>query len=59
MKVVELIDVGEGEHGLEAEYGKVPKAQGVVVDWGGHWSYWENPERFNELALKFLGDESM
>jgi len=28
--------------------------QGVVVDFGGHWCYWENAEKFNDLALKFL-----
>ena len=57
MKVVELIDAKEGAHGLEAEYGKVPRAQGLVVDWGGHWCYWEDPEKFNELALKFLEEK--
>jgi pimeloyl-ACP methyl ester carboxylesterase len=30
------------------------RAKGVVVDWGGHWCYWEDPEKFNELALNFL-----
>ena len=29
-------------------------AMGVVVDWGGHWCYWENPERFGEVCLEFL-----
>ncbi|TVY75879.1 AB hydrolase superfamily protein [Lachnellula suecica] len=32
------------------------KAQGVVVDWGGHWLYWENPARFAKIALAFLAD---
>lgn len=31
------------------------KAEGVVVDWGGHWCYWEDPEKFNELVGEFLG----
>jgi pimeloyl-ACP methyl ester carboxylesterase len=54
MKVVELIDVEEGVHGLEAEYRKTPRAQGLAVDWGGHWCYWEDPEKFHQLALGFL-----
>ncbi|KAF2831094.1 alpha/beta-hydrolase [Ophiobolus disseminans] len=29
-------------------------AKGVTVEWGGHWCYWEKPDLFNELALKFL-----
>jgi len=31
-----------------------PSAQGVTIDWGGHWCYWENPEKFNTLVLDFL-----
>jgi pimeloyl-ACP methyl ester carboxylesterase len=31
-----------------------PRAQGVVIEWGGHWCYWEDPKRFNQLALDFL-----
>jgi pimeloyl-ACP methyl ester carboxylesterase len=42
MKVVDL--VGE-------------KANGVVVDWGGHWCYWEDPRKFEELCLEFLETE--
>jgi len=30
-------------------------AEGVVVDWGGHWCFWEDPERFGELVGEFLG----
>jgi pimeloyl-ACP methyl ester carboxylesterase len=30
------------------------RARGVVVDWGGHWCYWEKPELFNKLVLDFL-----
>jgi pimeloyl-ACP methyl ester carboxylesterase len=29
-------------------------AEGVVVDWGGHWCFWEEPERFCELVGNFL-----
>ena len=31
-----------------------PLALGVTIDWGGHWCYWENPEKFNALVLDFL-----
>ncbi|USP79608.1 alpha beta-hydrolase [Curvularia clavata] len=44
LKVVELVDGGTDEG----------YAEGVTVDWGGHWCYWEKPELFNELALEFL-----
>lgn len=47
MRVVELVN-GEGK-----EDGR---ARGVVVEWGGHWCYWERPELFNELVLGFLGE---
>ncbi|KAK2625975.1 hypothetical protein QTJ16_004237 [Diplocarpon rosae] len=30
------------------------KARGVVVAWGGHWCYWEDPGRFDDLVLRFL-----
>jgi pimeloyl-ACP methyl ester carboxylesterase len=30
------------------------RAQGVVVDWGGHWCFWEDAEKFNELVVPFL-----
>jgi pimeloyl-ACP methyl ester carboxylesterase len=33
---------------------EVHRAQGVVIEWGGHWCYWEDPEKFNQLALDFL-----
>jgi pimeloyl-ACP methyl ester carboxylesterase len=44
LKVVELVN-GGGEDGL---------AKGVAVEWGGHWCYWENPEKFHGLVLDFL-----
>jgi hypothetical protein len=50
MKVVEFINRDEGEYGL---------AQGVVVDWGGHWCYWEDPKRFDAMCLRFLNDGSV
>lgn len=31
-------------------------ARGIVVDWGGHWCYWEDPEKFNSLCLGFLAE---
>ncbi|CAG8974700.1 hypothetical protein HYALB_00006436 [Hymenoscyphus albidus] len=30
------------------------KAIGRVVEWGGHWMYWEDPEKFNILCSIFL-----
>lgn len=30
------------------------RAEGVVIDWGGHWCYWEDPEKFNDLVSEFL-----
>jgi pimeloyl-ACP methyl ester carboxylesterase len=29
-------------------------ARGVAVEWGGHWCYWEKPEKFNDLVIEFL-----
>lgn len=46
LKVVDLANGGtEGGH-----------ARGVAVEWGGHWCYWEKPEKFNELVLEFLSE---
>jgi pimeloyl-ACP methyl ester carboxylesterase len=44
LKVVELVNGGK-EDG---------RAKGVAVEWGGHWCYWEQPEKFNELVIDFL-----
>lgn len=53
MKVVELVNGVDGP-------GDVSRlAQGVVVQWGGHWCYWEKPEKFDELVLRFLGGEKV
>ncbi|KAH6620429.1 alpha/beta hydrolase-like protein [Boeremia exigua] len=46
LKVVELANGGTGA-GL---------AKGVAVEWGGHWCYWEKPEKFNEMVLSFLSE---
>jgi pimeloyl-ACP methyl ester carboxylesterase len=53
MKVVELVN-GKGKE----EEGK-GLARGVVVQWGGHWCYWEKPDLFNELVLDFLGGDEI
>ncbi|KAL5113644.1 hypothetical protein ACEQ8H_008483 [Pleosporales sp. CAS-2024a] len=44
LKVVDLVNGGQ-EQGL---------AKGVAVEWGGHWCYWEKPDRFNDMVLEFL-----
>ena len=44
MKVVDFVNGGEKED----------KATGVVVNWGGHWCYWEKPELFNKMVLDFF-----
>ncbi|RAR13621.1 alpha beta-hydrolase [Stemphylium lycopersici] len=44
LRVVELVNDGKDEG----------HAKGVIVEWGGHWCYWEKPDLFNELALGFL-----
>jgi pimeloyl-ACP methyl ester carboxylesterase len=49
LHVVELINHG-GRVGANGE----PLASGVAIDWGGHWCYWENPDKFNALVLDFL-----
>lgn len=54
LKVVEFVNGGGDGIGENGGKGQEGKAQGVVVDWGGHWCYWEDPEAFNELVLGFL-----
>ncbi|KAF1923339.1 alpha/beta-hydrolase [Didymella exigua CBS 183.55] len=46
LKVVELANGGT-EGGL---------ARGVAVEWGGHWCYWEDPVRFNDMVIEFLSE---
>ena len=50
MAVVALVNGEEGEGGKGL-------ARGEVVEWGGHWCYWERAELFDELASVFLGGE--
>jgi pimeloyl-ACP methyl ester carboxylesterase len=51
MKVIDLVNY--------AADGDVKRASGVVVEWGGHWMYWEDPEKFDRLCLKFLANEEI
>ncbi|KAH7076371.1 Alpha/Beta hydrolase protein [Paraphoma chrysanthemicola] len=44
LKVVDLVNGGR----------RFGYAKGVTVEWGGHWCYWEEPEKFNKLVLDFL-----
>ncbi|KAF8847748.1 alpha/beta-hydrolase [Acephala macrosclerotiorum] len=48
MKVVEFVNGGVDGKGD----GRL--ARGEVVEWGGHWCYWEDHERFDGLCLEFL-----
>jgi len=61
MKVVELCNntnndkrAGSAAGGVGGGAADGCKAEGVVIDWGGHWCFWEEPEKFNELVLDFL-----
>lgn len=29
-------------------------AEGVEIEWGGHWCYWEQPQRFWDMVNGFL-----
>lgn len=51
MSVVGLIN-GEGKTDDASE----KRARGIVVDWGGHWCFWEDPDKFNQLCLGFLAE---
>ncbi|KAF2684909.1 alpha/beta hydrolase-like protein [Lentithecium fluviatile CBS 122367] len=46
MSAVQMVNE-KVEHGSE-------RAMGLVVDWGGHWCFWEKPERFCEVVEPFL-----
>lgn len=35
----------------------VSRVRGITIDWGGHWCYYEQPEKFNDLVLRFLMNE--
>ncbi len=55
LHVVDLINSGGELDKLDALVDKDdPVAVGVTIDWGGHWCYYEDPERFNALVLDFL-----
>ncbi|RDL34408.1 uncharacterized protein BP5553_07536 [Venustampulla echinocandica] len=42
--------------GLVNDGAEEKRAKRVVVHWGGHWLYWEGPERFARMCLEFFGD---
>ncbi|TVY40834.1 hypothetical protein LSUB1_G002727 [Lachnellula subtilissima] len=44
MAVVDLVNGGSEEK----------RAQGLIVEWGGHWLYWENPVKFEKIVLDFF-----
>jgi pimeloyl-ACP methyl ester carboxylesterase len=44
LEVVRLVNGGKEEG----------RSSGIAVKWGGHWCYWEEPERFNQIVLGFL-----
>ena len=46
LTVVDLVDMGRDGDRL---------AQGVTISWGGHWCYWEDPEKFEMLVRDFIG----
>ena len=59
MKVVEFVNGELDNKDDDGYYGSSKKldgmkAGGVVIDWGGHWCYWEKPDMFNKLVLDFL-----
>ncbi|KAI9742863.1 MAG: hypothetical protein M1818_003592 [Claussenomyces sp. TS43310] len=49
LTIVDLVN------GPRADGSQQNLAQGKVVSWGGHWCYWEHPERFDAMVLEFLG----
>jgi len=42
LEATRLVNQGGGE------------AEGVEVEWGGHWCYWEDPERFWGIVMLYL-----
>ena len=40
--------------GLVEQDSDEERADAALIDWGGHWCYWENPVEFNKLVLGFL-----
>jgi hypothetical protein len=51
LKVVDFVNEGEKE-----DYAL---AQGTMVEWGGHWCYWEDPEKFGRLCARWWNDGSV
>ena len=51
MAVVDLVNEGCEEEDKQA--------QGVIIEWGGHWLYWENPAEFEKLVLAFFADREV
>jgi pimeloyl-ACP methyl ester carboxylesterase len=49
LEVVRIINTSKLD-----DTGKTSTATGVTIDWGGHWCYWEDPEKFIELVVPFL-----
>ncbi|TVY17385.1 hypothetical protein LARI1_G004368 [Lachnellula arida] len=49
MAVVDLVNEGSEEK----------RAQGLIVEWGGHWLYWENPVKFEKVVLDFFADKEV
>ena len=39
---------------VNQEVDKDPLAKGVSISWGGHWCYWEDPEKFETLVRGFI-----
>ena len=54
LKVVEFVN-GDSEIRTKT----TAHATGVAVDWGGHWCYWEDPEKFYGIAVAFLEPGSL
>jgi pimeloyl-ACP methyl ester carboxylesterase len=44
---------------LMREGGAGERVEGVVIDWGGHWCFWEDPQKFCELVEPFLERSSI
>lgn len=52
MAVVDLVN-GDG---LDPNGTGEIMARGEIINWGGHWCYWEQPKKFNDLVIAFLED---
>ncbi|MCJ1387370.1 hypothetical protein MMC18_000213 [Xylographa bjoerkii] len=54
LAVVGLVNEGKWDAQGMADEGL---AKAAVVNWGGHWCYWEDPEKFSKLVREFLEAE--